>query len=168
MTLRIGLGFDRHRLTEGDGFPLGGVPIAAPFAVEAHSDGDVLLHALVDALLGATGQGDIGELFPPDDPQWKDADSRVLLDQTLSVIRPRWRIVNIDATVFLQTPKLRDLKPAIVASIATACDLNEGLVNVKAKTGEAVGPVGESLAIEASVAVLIETAESSAPIVGSL
>ena len=166
MEHRIGLGFDRHRLVAGDGFPLGGVRVPASQSVEAHSDGDVLLHALVDALLGATGQGDIGELFPPSEPRWKDADSAVFLEQTLRMIRPKWRIANIDATIFLEAPKLRGLKEDIVRSVATLCDLAEGIVNVKAKTGEGVGPVGEGLAVEAAVAVQLVNAhgESGGPL----
>ena len=158
MQMRIGQGFDRHRLTEGDGFPLGGVAIDASVAVVAHSDGDVLLHALIDALLGATGRGDIGDWYPPSDPSFRDASSVDLLDNVLRELRPRWRIVNIDATVFLQRPKLSGYKPQIVDRIAQLCDVPSGVVNVKAKTGEQVGPVGRGEAVDAAVTVLLEIA----------
>ena len=163
MSLRIGLGFDRHRLVPGEGLPLGGLWVPSANGVDAHSDGDVLLHALVDALLGAIGQGDIGDRFPPTEERWKDAASALFLDAVLQDVRPRYRIVNIDATVFLQSTRLGPHKQSIAESVAKLCDLPSGVVNVKAKTGEAVGPVGTDAAVEAAVAVLLETAGGMPP-----
>lgn len=156
MPFRVGLGTDRHRLADGTGFRLGGIDVACDRSVVAHSDGDVLLHALCDAILGAAGRGDIGDRFPPSDPQWKDADSALFVERTLADVRTQYRLVNVDATVSLQSPKLGPLKEQIATSIARLCDLPEGDVNVKAKTGESVGPVGRGEAIEAAVVVLLE------------
>lgn len=153
---RIGNGFDRHRLIEGRPLMLGGVDVPADFGPDGHSDGDVVLHSLVDAILGASGLGDIGDHFPPSDPQWKDANSAQFVEQALHEIRPRFRVVNIDVTVFLERPKLKDHKEAIRRSVAEICGLREGLVNVKAKTGEGVGVVGTGEVVEAHVAVLLQ------------
>lgn len=152
---RVGQGFDRHRLEPGASFPLGGVSIDDEFAVVAHSDGDVLLHALIDAVLGASGEGDIGEMFPNSDDRWRDADSAELLAAALSQMRTGWTIGNVDCTIFLQKPKLARYKAAIRERIATLCGLTPDAVNVKAKTGEAVGPVGRSEAVDAAVVVLL-------------
>lgn len=155
MEIRIGQGFDRHRLVPGVGFPLAGVEIEGEFAVEAHSDGDVVLHALIDALLGATGQGDIGDLFPPTDDRWRDVASHTMLDEVLGRVRPPWRIANVDVTVFLQRPKLARYKSRMRTALAKACDLSDDCVNIKAKTGERVGAVGRSESVDAAVVVLL-------------
>lgn len=135
---------------------LGGVEVPSDVGPDGHSDGDVVLHSLVDSLLGAAGIGDIGDHFPPSDAQWKDAASAQFVEHALSELRPRYRIVNIDVTVFLEQPKLKDYKEAIRDSIAELCGLRSGLVNVKAKTGEGVGVVGTGEAIEAHVSTLLQ------------
>ena len=135
---------------------LGGIEIESDVGCVAHSDGDVLLHALTDALLGAAGMGDIGDHFPPSDDQLKDAASDQFVEHALRQIRPRWKVTNIDATIFLESPKLGPHKEAIAESVARICGLNSGLVNVKAKTGEGVGAVGRGEAVDAHVSVLLE------------
>lgn len=153
---RVGSGFDRHRLIPERPLMLGGIEVPSEFGPDGHSDGDVVLHALVDALLGAAGMGDIGDHFPPSDPQWKDAASEQFVKHLLHMMRPRHRVVNIDITIFLEAPKLKDFKDVIRHSVAESCGLREGLVNVKAKTGEAIGVVGNGEAVEAHVSVLLE------------
>lgn len=154
--VRVGSGFDRHRLVPGDGFSLGGIWIPAPYGVEAHSDGDVILHALVDALLGAAGLGDIGEHFPDTDPRWKGADSTVFLQETLSMLHRRglW-VVQVDCTVFLEVVKLKPHKEAIRQHLSRLLNLPPDRVNVKAKTGEKVGPVGRGEAVDAFCSVVV-------------
>ena len=154
---RIGLGHDCHRLAPDKPLVIGGVTIPHDTGPVAHSDGDVLLHALTDALLGAAGLGDIGEWFPDNDPQYAGADSAVLLVKVLDRLRgDGWSIVNIDCTVHAQRPKLSPFKKQIAARIAGLLQLGPELVNVKAKTGEKVGPVGREEAITADAVVLIE------------
>ena len=151
----IGSGFDRHRLEAGRALVLGGVTVPSPHGCVAHSDGDVLLHALTDALLGAAGMGDIGDHFPPSDPQWKDADSEQFVTHALRMLRPRFAVANVDATIFLESPKLAEHKDAIRDRVAEICGLRAGLVNVKAKTGEGVGAVGRGECVDAHVSVLL-------------
>src|SRR5262245_33457870 len=140
---RIGLGHDTHRLAPGKPLVVGGVTIPHETGPVAHSDGDVLLHAITDALLGAAGLGDIGEWFPDNDPQFAGADSAILLEKVVARLKgDGWSIVNIDCTVHAQRPKLSPHKPAIAKRIAELLHLDAGQVNVKAKTGEKVGPVG--------------------------
>lgn len=154
--LRIGLGHDTHRLEPGRPLVLGGVAIPHDKGPVAHSDGDVLLHAITDALLGAAGLGDIGEWFPDSDPQWQGADSKQFVTAAASEIRKRgWHITNLDCTIHAQRPKLSQFKPEIRKSIAEVLDLDADLVNVKAKTGERVGPIGREEAIAADVVVLL-------------
>lgn len=154
----VGAGFDRHRLETGRPLILGGVEIPADRGCVAHSDGDVLLHALTDAVLGAAGMGDIGDHFPPSDAKWKDAASEQFVRHALRLVRPRWSLSNVDATVFLEAPKLGPHKEAIAESIARICDIPSGVVNVKAKTGEGVGAVGRGECVDAHVAVILEIA----------
>lgn len=158
---RVGLGHDTHRLIEGRKLWVGGIEVPAPVGEEAHSDGDVLLHALTDALLGAVGAGDIGEIFPDRDPRWKDhPSSHFLVEAAERVARLGYRLVNIDATVFLEKVKLSPHKQAIARRIreilAPTWSLPEDSVNIKAKTGERCDAVGEGRAIAAQVAVLVE------------
>ena len=154
---RIGLGHDTHRLAPGKPLVIGGVTIPHDTGPVAHSDGDVLLHALTDALLGAAGMGDIGEWFPDNDPQYAGADSGILLAKVLDRIRDDgWSIVNIDCTVHAQRPKLSPFKKQVAQRIAELLEIEPELVNVKAKTGEKVGPVGREEAITADAVVLIE------------
>ena len=119
MSIRVGSGHDTHRLAEGRPLILGGVRIDHPRGLVGHSDADAVLHAVTDALLGAAGLGDIGDLFPDTDPRWKDADSRLFLAEALALLNQRgWRAVNLDVTVFAQEPKLGPVKAAIRASLA--------------------------------------------------
>ena len=156
LNLRVGLGHDTHRLEPGRKLILGGVEIEYELGLAGHSDADVLLHAVTDALIGAVGAGDIGEHFPDTDPEFKDADSGKLLQHIVEkLIRPDWHMTNLDCTVFAQRPKLSPHKKVIEDSIAGLLDLDTELVNVKAKTGEHVGPIGRGEAISASVIVLL-------------
>ncbi len=156
---RVGLGHDTHRLGPGLPLVLGGVTVPHEAGCIAHSDGDVLLHAITDALLGATALGDIGEWFPDTDPQHSGADSANLLTRVVNEVHGRgWRVVNLDCTVFAQRPKLSSYKKEIAVRVAELLGLTADRVCVKAKTGERVGPVGREEAIEASAVVLIERA----------
>jgi 2-C-methyl-D-erythritol 2,4-cyclodiphosphate synthase len=155
--IRIGLGRDLHRLVPGRPFRLGGLELPADSGELGHSDGDVLAHAVTDALLGAAGIGDIGELFPPSDPQWKDADSLELLKSAFARVRALgWDIVNLDAVVICEKPRVLPYREAIRASLASALGIPAEAVFVKGKTNEALGPAGEGLAVEALAVALLE------------
>ena len=157
MTIRIGQGYDIHRLTEGRPLILGGVEIPSPKGCEAHSDGDVLIHALIDAFLGAAALGDIGAHFPPSDDRWKDADSKMLLSSIMELLRVKgWKPVNIDSSVILETPRLRPHIDEIRSSLARLTGLSLSEVSVKAKTKEKQDSTGRGEAIEAQGIVLIE------------
>ena len=157
--MRVGIGHDTHRLEEGRPLLLGGVRVEHPRGLAGHSDADVVLHALTDALLGAAGLGDIGDAFPDTDPAWKGADSRLFLRDTLERLnRAGWRVVNVDVIVFAQEPKLGPLKGAIRRSLAELLGLPEGAVNVKAKTGERVGHIGRAEAIACQAVALLKPA----------
>jgi 2-C-methyl-D-erythritol 2,4-cyclodiphosphate synthase len=154
--MRVGSGHDTHRLAEGRPLVLGGVRIPHTHGLVGHSDADVVLHAVTDALLGAAGLGDIGELFPDTDPANKDADSSRFVAETMQLLNQRgWRPVNLDVTVFAQEPKLGPLKAQIRNNIATLVGLPADAVNVKAKTGEEVGHIGRGEAIGCHAIVLI-------------
>src|SRR5439155_4699886 len=141
--LRVGSGHDTHRLVAGRPLVLGGVRVESPRGLIGHSDADVVLHAVTDALLGAAGLGDIGDLYPDTDPAWTDADSRLFLAETLARLNQlSWRVVNLDVTVFAQEPKLGPVKAAIRDTLAGLLGVPAGAVNVKAKTGERVGHIG--------------------------
>jgi 2-C-methyl-D-erythritol 4-phosphate cytidylyltransferase/2-C-methyl-D-erythritol 2,4-cyclodiphosphate synthase len=156
LSLRIGIGKDIHRLTEGRRFLLGGVEIPSKKGEEGHSDGDVLAHAVCDALLGAAGLGDIGELYPPGDPAWKDADSLELLKGAWRLVKADgWRLVNLDCTVSCETPKILPHRESIRQSLAGALDVDTDVVFVKGKTNEGLGPVGSGEAVEALAICLI-------------
>lgn len=157
--LRIGEGHDTHRTIAGRPLMIGGVHIAdANFGLDGHSDADVLLHAIIDALLGASGQGDIGEWFPNTSAEWKGADSTRLLDAVLqSVLNLGWRIVNLDCTIHAERPRMGQWKPAIRSELAKLLALSQDRVNVKAKSGEGVGPVGRGESISADVIVLLSS-----------
>ena len=157
MSLRIGEGWDTHALVAGRPLILGGVRIEHSHGLLGHSDADALLHAITDALLGAASLGDIGRHFPDTDPAFKGADSSVLLAEAASRVRGAgWRIVNIDSTIVAQAPKLAPHIPAMCAGIAAVLGLAAGSVNVKAKTAEKMGPVGEGRAIEARAVCLLQ------------
>jgi len=157
--MRIGIGHDTHRLAEGRPLILGGVRVEHERGLVGHSDADVVLHAVTDALLGAAGLGDIGDAFPDTDPAYRDADSRLFLRDTLARLnRAGWRVVNVDVTVFAQRPKLGPVKGRIRANLAELLGLPADAVNVKAKTGESVGHIGRGEAIGCQAAALIERA----------
>jgi 2-C-methyl-D-erythritol 2,4-cyclodiphosphate synthase len=158
MTFRIGEGWDLHALVPGRKLIIGGVAIPFDRGLLGHSDADVLLHAITDALLGAAGLGDIGRHFPDSDERFRNADSMVLLTEAARRVRAQGlQIGNVDSTVVAQAPRLAPYVDAMRERIAAALDLGTGLVNVKAKTAEKLGPVGQGLAIEARAVVLLST-----------
>ncbi|MDR1363053.1 MAG: 2-C-methyl-D-erythritol 2,4-cyclodiphosphate synthase [Spirochaetaceae bacterium] len=157
---RIGLGRDTHRLKAGRRFLLGGVQIEADFGEDGHSDGDLLCHAVIDAMLGAAGLGDIGELFPPGDPAWKDACSINLLKQCAQKLElTPWRVTNIDCVVSCERPAILPYRAAIRQSLAQSLGIDESRVFVKGKTGEGLGDVGQGRAVEAFAVCLLERIE---------
>lgn len=154
--IRIGEGWDTHALVPGRDLIIGGVKMAHTHGLLGHSDADVLLHAITDALLGAAGLGDIGRHFPDTDPTFKGADSIKLLQEAARRVREAgYAIGNIDSTVIAQAPKLAPYIPAMCERIADALALTPAQVNVKAKTAERLGPVGEGLSIEARAVCLL-------------
>lgn len=156
LALRIGEGWDLHRLVPGRRLMLGGIEIPSELGEEAHSDGDVLLHAVIDALLGAAALGDIGAHFPPEDESWRDADSRKLAHRAAELVRGAgYEIVNIDCTVVLERPRLGPHRDAMRASMALALGMDGSAISVKAKTSEGVDAAGEGRAIEARAIVLL-------------
>lgn len=158
--MRIGHGYDVHRLTENRKLILGGVEIPFEKGLLGHSDADVLLHAIADALLGAAALGDIGKLFPDNDPEFEGANSLLLLEKVALTLRGEgFRVVNIDSTVLCQAPKLRDYIDLMRANIAKACFLNVCDVSVKATTEEGLGFTGKGEGIAAHAVCLIEKAE---------
>lgn len=157
MTIRIGEGWDVHALVPGRQLIIGGVRIPYHLGLLGHSDADVLLHAVTDALLGAAALGDIGTHFSDTDPQFAGADSmKLLVEAARRIAAKGWRVGNIDCTVIAQAPKLMPHIPAMRQGIAQALGLEVDQVNVKAKTAEKLGPVGQGQSIEARAAVLLE------------
>jgi 2-C-methyl-D-erythritol 2,4-cyclodiphosphate synthase len=153
---RIGEGWDVHALVPGRKLIIGGVHIPHPQGLLGHSDADVLLHAITDALLGAAALGDIGRHFPDTDERFKGADSSVLLKEAARRVREAgYEIGNVDSTVVAQAPKLAPHIPAMVECIASTLGVAVGQVNVKAKTAEKIGPVGQGLSIEARAVVML-------------
>ena len=156
---RVGHGWDRHRLATPDqgGRPLvvGGVRLESPVGPVAHSDGDALLHAVTDALLGGSGHGDIGQLFPDSDPEFDGADSLELLRRAAGLVDGMYIINNVDATVKLQSPKLGAAREQMEQNIASALGIDKNMVNVKGKTGEGIGEIGRGEAIEADVVMMM-------------
>ena len=156
MKLRVGEGWDVHALVPGRRLVLGGIEIPHSVGLLGHSDADALLHAITDALLGAAGLGDIGSHFPDTDPKFKGADSAVLLAEALRRVRAAgWEVGNIDSTIVAQAPRLAAHIPAMRTRIADALGLETGQINIKAKTAERLGPVGQGLAIEARAVALL-------------
>ncbi len=155
--MRIGQGFDAHALKAGRKLVIGGVTIPHSMGLEGHSDADVLLHAVCDALFGAAALGDIGRHFPDGDPRYKDIDSRRLLRETGGLLAKQgWRVVNLDATVIAQEPRLAPHIPAMIANIAADLGIPQHDVSIKAKTTERLGFTGRSEGIAAEAVVLIE------------
>ncbi len=154
--MRIGFGYDVHRLVEGRPLILGGIEVPHDTGLDGHSDADVLLHAIIDAMLGAAALGDIGSHFPDTDPQWLDADSSLLLAEVAQrVEKAGYRVANIDATVALQRPKLRPFIDPMRRSIAQTLGVELGQVSVKATTTERLGFVGQEAGAAASAVCLI-------------
>ena len=159
MNIRIGEGWDVHALVPGRKLILGGVAIPHTAGLLGHSDADVLLHAITDAVLGAAGLGDIGRHFPDTDLQFKGADSGVLLAEAMRRVRAQgWELVNIDSTIVAQAPKLAPHMAAIQAGVARALGVAPDQVNVKAKTAEKLGPVGQGQSMEARAVALLRKA----------
>jgi len=159
MALRIGNGYDIHRLVQGRPLILGGQRLEHPegLGLDGHSDADVLVHAVMDALLGALSLGDIGKYFPPDDPQWEGADSLVLLEQVVALVRERgWRVVNVDSVVVAERPKLKPHIAAMQAAIAARMGLDADQVGVKATTNERLGAEGREEGISCHAVALLE------------
>ncbi len=160
---RTGLGWDNHRTAPGRPLILGGVAIPCEFGLEGHSDADILLHALTDAVLGAAVLGDIGMHFPDTDARWRGAASGRFLEHARELATAGgWEIVHADCTVILQRPKLKDFREAIRDSVAACLRLPVDCVNVKFKTAEKVGPVGEGRSAEAQAVVTLRRPERSA------
>lgn len=161
--LRIGEGWDVHALVPGRPLVIGGVRIPHELGLLGHSDADVLLHAITDAVFGAAALGDIGRHFPDSDPRFRGTDSAALLAEAMRRVRAAgWDVVNVDATVVAQAPRLAAHLPAMAARIAQVLGVQAGQVNVKAKTAERLGPVGQGLAIEARAVALLCAAPRSA------
>jgi 2-C-methyl-D-erythritol 2,4-cyclodiphosphate synthase len=160
--MTVGSGYDVHRFGPGDRVRLGGVAVPHTHGVIAHSDGDVLLHALMDALLGAAGAGDIGQHFPPGDPRFAGADSRELLREVLKIVAARgFEIVNCDLTLIAEAPRITAYREAICASIAALLDLERGRVNLKATTTEGLGALGRREGIAAQAIVLLREGDGA-------
>jgi 2-C-methyl-D-erythritol 2,4-cyclodiphosphate synthase len=156
MDIRVGQGFDVHALVSGRDLIMGGVKIPYHLGLLGHSDADVLLHAITDALLGAAGLGDIGRHFPDSDAQWKGADSRVLLRAAMQSVREAgWCVVNVDATIICQAPKIMPHAPAMVANIAADLGIEAAQVNIKGKTTEQLGFAGRGEGIAAQAVALL-------------
>ncbi|QMT34056.1 2-C-methyl-D-erythritol 2,4-cyclodiphosphate synthase [Conchiformibius steedae DSM 2580] len=157
MTFRIGQGYDVHQLVPNRPLILGGVTIPFDKGLLGHSDADILLHAITDALLGAAALGDIGTHFPDTAAEFKDADSRELLRRAYAAVRQAgWRIVNVDSTIIAQQPKLKPHIPAMRANLAADLDLPENCINIKGKTNEQLGYLGRMEGMEAQAVVLLQ------------
>lgn len=156
MDIRTGLGWDNHRIATARPLILGGIAIQSEIGLEGHSDADVLSHAITDAVLGAAALGDIGMHFPDTDPNWKGADSMRFLKHACDLVRTEgYRIANVDSTVILERPKLKDYRMDIRVRLASTMDLPPDRVSVKFKTSEKVGPVGEGRSAEAQAIVTL-------------
>ncbi len=157
MSTRIGMGYDIHRIAAGRPLVLGGVKFESEWGLDGHSDADVLLHAIGDALLGAGGLGDLGDHFPPGDPQWKDASSLDLLARIRALLDAKGaRIVNVDAMVVAEAPKLAPKRAEMLANIARVLAIEPSQVSVKATTNEQLGALGRREGIAAMAVALIE------------
>ena len=155
--IRTGLGWDNHRLASGRPLILGGVTIPSELGLEGHSDADVLAHAITDAILGAAALGDIGMHFPESDPRWKGSDSMVFLRSAKDLVETTgYRVVNVDATVILERPKLQDFRQAIRERLAETLGVEVDRISVKFKTAEQLGPVGEGRSAEAQAVVTLQ------------
>ena len=159
--MRVGQGFDIHAFGAGDHVTLGGERIPFDRGIEAHSDGDVILHALCDALLGAMGFGDIGQHFPDSDPKWKDADSRGFLRHCAKLTHQKhWRVVNVDVTLLCEAPRIGPYRDRMRAHIAADLELSVERVNIKATTCEGLGAIGRGEGLAAQAIVLLAHADN--------
>lgn len=157
MTIRVGFGFDVHPLLENHPFFLGGVRLEALKGAAGHSDADVLIHALCDALLGAAGLRDIGYHFPNTDPQWKGKDSKHFLTEVIRLLKQKgWHVVNVDCTICLEKPKINPHIPAMKAKLAPLLEVEEGAISIKATTNEKLGYVGREEGVCAYAVCLIQ------------
>jgi 2-C-methyl-D-erythritol 2,4-cyclodiphosphate synthase len=155
--MRIGIGFDIHRLISGRDLILGGVKLPSAKGLAGHSDSDVLLHALADALLGAAGAGDLGTFFPDTDPRWKNSPSRIFVKKALALAaRGGWSVANVDLVVVAEAPRLGPHRQAVVRSVARLLSVPPGRVNLKAKTMEGLGDIGKGKAIASYAVALLE------------
>ena len=162
MTLRVGSGYDVHAFGPGDHAMLGGVRVPHDRGIVAHSDGDVLLHALCDALLGAAGKGDIGQWFPDSDARWRGADSGRFVTHVMDLLREEgWAVVNADLTLLAQAPRIAAHRAAIVLRVATLLGVDPGSVNLKATTTEGLGAIGREEGLAAMATVLISKSAGS-------
>lgn len=156
--MKIGLGYDIHPLATGRKFILGGVLLPSDRGPTGHSDGDCLFHAVVDALLGAAGLGDIGKYFPDSDPQWKDADSALFLAETRKMLHKKnFKVENIDVVIHLEKPRLFPHRDQMVSNLARHLDISPERINIKAKSGEGLGEIGRGEAVAAQVIVLLSS-----------
>jgi len=154
--IRTGLGWDNHRIAAGRPLIIGGISIPCEFGLEGHSDADVLAHAITDALLGAAALGDIGMHFPDSDPRWKGCDSMRFLEHACELVREKgYAVANIDSTVILERPKLKDFRMPIREKLAGTIGIEVDRISVKFKTAEKVGPVGEGRSAEAQAIVTL-------------
>ena len=156
--IRVGQGYDVHQLVSNRKLILGGVLIDFHLGLKGHSDADVLIHAIMDALLGASGMGDIGQHFPDTDPAFKNAKSRDLLTEVIGLVESKkFKIINIDATIICQSPRLSEFIPKMIENIAVDCKCEKSQVNIKATTTEMMGFIGRSEGIAAQCSCLIES-----------
>ena len=159
--MRIGFGYDSHRFEEGRRLVLGGVEFPGETGLKGHSDADALIHAVIDALLGAAALGDIGSLFPDDDPRWKDADSAMLLAEVVKKVRGAgWTVANVDATVICERPKLRPCIELIRERLASVMGVGKGRISVKGKTNERMDDVGAGVGVEVHAVALLLPVET--------
>jgi 2-C-methyl-D-erythritol 2,4-cyclodiphosphate synthase len=157
---RVGLGYDVHQLKEGRPLILGGVEIPHETGLDGHSDADVIMHAICDAILGALGEGDIGSFFPPSDPQWKDASSKIFLEEAAKQIKKQnGRLINIDAMLIAEAPKIAPHIPAMKNNIAGALGVNPKDIGIKATTNETMGFVGRGEGMAAHAVASVEIPE---------
>lgn len=155
--MRVGFGYDSHRFQEGRRLVLGGVEFPGETGLAGHSDADVLIHAIIDALLGAAALGDIGSHFPDTDPRWKDADSAELLDDVVREVRSAgWSVSNVDATVICERPRMRPCVDLMRERIASVMGVGKGRVSIKGKTNEKMDDVGAGVGIEVHAVALLE------------
>ena len=155
--MRVGFGYDSHRFAEGRRLVLGGVEFPGETGLAGHSDADVLIHAVIDALLGAAALGDIGSHFPDADPRWKDADSTMLLAEVVREVRSAgWSVSNVDATVICERPRLRPCVDLMRERVASVMGVGKGRVSIKGKTNEKMDDVGAEVGIEVHAVALLE------------